>query len=222
MKCLSFLTAHAAACLALWLAPAPLHAQFVDEEKRFEVTPFAGYQWGGSFDTQGSGSLPAGKLQLKDSFAWGAVLSFLAYGNSAVELTYLRQDTDIEFDPDGSAGSTNLGGFAVNYVQLGVRQHLGRGGPVTPFVTVSLGVGIMDPKQDGLESATKFSWSLGGGAQYMFASGRAGIRSDIKLWETPVSSGTYSTWCDFYGCFTSEGTAWVTQGQVSGALVLAF
>jgi len=221
MKRPSVLTLPAAVALILWLAPAPLKAQFVDEEKRFEITPFAGYQWGGSFDTQGSGGFPAGTLRLKDSFAWGAVLSYLTFGNSAVEFTYLRQDTDIEFDPVGSGSVTNLGGFAVNYLQVGARQHFGDG-PLIPFATLSIGVGILDPKQDAIESATRFSWSVGGGAQYMFASGRAGIRGDLKFWATPVPSGVYGTWCDFYGCFVSEGTVWVTQGQLSGALVLAF
>ena len=46
----------------------------------------------------------------------------------------------------------------------------------------------------------------------MFKSGRVGIRTDIRLWVTPFPSGEYATWCDFYGCFVSEGTEWVTQG----------
>jgi hypothetical protein len=91
-----------------------------------------------------------------------------------------------------------------------------------PFASVSLGINILDPAAAGIGSATRFSWNFGGGAQYMFASGRAGLRTDLKFWMTPVPSGTYGTWCDFYGCFVAEGTAWVTQGQVSGGLVLAF
>jgi opacity protein-like surface antigen len=221
----SFLIVFAAASVTLGLAAAPVAAQLVEvsDQKRFEITPYAGYQWGGSFETQGGGSFPAGSLHLQPSFAWGAILSFLAYGNSAVELTYLRQDTDIEFDPAGSGGTTNLGGFAMNYIQIGGRQQFGRhDAPLKPFASASLGINILDPAAEGIESATRFSWSFGGGAQYMFASGRAGLRTDLKFWATPVPSGTYGTWCDFYGCFVTEGTAWVTQGQVSGGLVLAF
>jgi hypothetical protein len=219
----SFLIRFAGVGIALVLAAAPLEAQLMEAgtEKRFEIVPIAGYQWGGSFDTDLSSAFPAGTLRLKDSFAWGGILSFLAYGNSAVELSYLRQDTDVEFEPVGGA-TTNLGGFAMNYIQIGGRQHFGGNGPLSPFASVSLGVNILDPKQEGLESHTRFAWSFGGGAQYMFASGRAGLRTDIKFWATPVPSGDYGTWCDFYGCFVSEGTAWVTQGQLSGGLVLAF
>src|SRR3954469_17771791 len=150
----------------LWFAVPPVAAQLVEvSEKRYEITPFAGYQWGGSFDTQSGGSFPAGALRLKDSFAWGAILSFLAYGNSAVELSYLRQDTDIEFDPVGGGGATNLGGFAVNYIQVGGRQYFGRhDAPFKPFFSVALGVGIFDPAAEGIDAATRFSWNFGGGA----------------------------------------------------------
>jgi hypothetical protein len=178
--------------------------------------PYAGYQWGGSLDVEG------GDLKLKDSFAWGGVLSFLAQRGSAVELTYLRQDTDIEFDPSGGGAATNLGGFAVNYIQVGGRQEFGRGGALRPFITGSLGLGIFDPKEGGLDADTRFSWSVGAGAKYLFASGRAGIRSDLKLWVTPYPSGSYDVWCGIYACAVVEGTTWVTQGQISGGVFFAF
>jgi opacity protein-like surface antigen len=208
--------------LALWLAAAPVEAQLQEVSyKRFEITPFAGYQWGGSFDTQGSATVPAGTLRLKDSFAWGAILSVLASAGSAVELTYLRQDTDIEFD-SLVGGNRDLGGFAVNYIQIGGRQEFGRGGPLRPFINGSLGIGIFDPKEGDLGSSTRFSWSIGGGAKYMFASETAGIRTDIRLWGTPVPSGEIGVWCGFYACVAAEGTEWVTQGQLTGGIVLLF
>jgi hypothetical protein len=209
--------------LGLWLAAAPVQAQLMEvpEQKRFEVTPVAGYQWGGSFETNGGGGLPAGDLRLVDSFAWGAILSFLAQAGSAVELSYLRQDTDVEFDPAGTGGNTNLGGFSINYIQIGGRQEFGHAA-VHPFISGSLGIGILDPAAGDLNSSTRFSWSLGGGAKYTLASGRFGLRSDIKFWSTPVPSGEIGYWCGFYGCFASEGTDWITQGQVSGGLVFLF
>jgi hypothetical protein len=210
--------------LALWLAASPVAAQLTEvQQYRFEFTPYAGYQWGGSFETDAFSSVPAGELQLGDSFSWGGIFSFLVYGNSAVELTYLRQDTDISFRRN-TGGTTDEGGFAVNYIQIGGRQEFGLGGTsgIRPFIGGSLGIGIMDPKNENIGSDTRFSWSLGGGFIKMFSSQRVGIRTDIKLWITPVSSGDYAVWCDFYGCFAAEGTAWVTQGQASGGLVFRF
>jgi hypothetical protein len=211
----------AIAGLAFWLAASPAQAQLTEvSEKRFEITPYAGYNWGGAFSTSAGSAFPAGELRLKDNFSWGGIISFLYGYNGAVELTYLRQDTDIEFDPVGGTSKT-LGGFAVNYIQIGGRQGFGHSEKFHPFIDGSLGVGIFDPKAD-ISSATRFSWSLGTGAIYMFSSQRVGLRTDLKLWVTPVPSGTYGTWCDFYGCFVTEGTAWVTQGQITGGLVFAF
>jgi opacity protein-like surface antigen len=209
--------------LALGLAAAPAEAQLdVAEPKRFEITPVAGYQWGGSFDVGAGSGIPAGTMRLKGSFAWGAIVSFLASMGSAVELIYHRQDTDLEFDPVSSATNTNLGGFAVNYIQLGGRQQFGHSEKFHPFISGSLGVGILDPKAESLGSSTRFSWSLGGGINYMLSSGRVGLRSDIKWWNTPVPSGEIGVWCGFYACVAAEGTDWISQGQWSGGLVFTF
>ena len=216
--------------LALWFAAAPVEAQsptMYVAPKRFELTPIAGWQWGGSLSTSSGTSLfGAGDLRLKDSFAWGGVLSFLATGGSALELSYLQQATDLEFDPAAGGVTTPLGGIDVHYVQIGGRQEFGRGGPFRPFISGSLGIGIFDPQpidpNANLDSDTRFSWSVGGGAKYMFASGRAGLRTDLKLWVTPFPSGDYGVWCGYYSCTVAEGTEWVTQGQITGGLVLAF
>ncbi len=193
----------------------------VEHHNRFEVTPFGAYQWGGTYDTDVGNGFPAGELQLKDSFAWGAILSFLMEEAGSVDLTYLRQDTDIGFKPVN--GSRNdLGGFAINYIQIGGTGILSHRSQLKPFLTGSLGIGIFDPKTDGIGSDTRFSWSVGGGAKYMFKSNRVGLRFDARLWVTPFPSGDYGTWCDFYGCFVVEGTEWVTQGTLGGGLILAF
>jgi hypothetical protein len=208
--------------LALCLAAAPARAQLTEvSEKSFEIIPYGGYQWGGSFETDAGGTFPAGELRLTDGFSWGVILSKLVYGSGAVELTYLRQDTDIEFKT--LAGVTeNKGGFAVNYIQIGGRQEFGQPGGFRPFLGASLGIGIFDPKNDNIGSETRFSWSVGGGLVKMLSNQRTGIRIDGKLWMTPVPSGDYGTWCDFYGCFVTQGTAWVSQGQVTGGLIFAF
>jgi opacity protein-like surface antigen len=207
--------------VALGLRAQTAQAQLVEvHETRFEVTPFAGYQWGGSLSADLSG-FPAGDLELPGSFAWGGILSFKTSPASAVELTYLRQDTDLNFDPAG-AGATEKGlEFAVNYIQAGGIWEFGQN-QLRPFISAGLGIGIFDPKDERFGSDTRFSWTVGTGAKYMFKSGRVGVRTDLRLWVTPFPSGEYATWCDFYGCFVAEGTEWVTQGTASGGLVFAF
>ena len=97
----------------------------------------------------------------------------------------------------------------MNYLQIGGLYEFNYDRQFRPFINGSLGIGIFDPKTEGIGSETRFSWSVGTGAKYMFNSGRIGLRGDLRLWITPVPSGDYGTWCDFYGCFVVEGTAWV-------------
>jgi Outer membrane protein beta-barrel domain len=206
--------------VALGLRAPTVQAQLVEvQETRFEITPFAGYQWGGSLEADLSG-FPAGELQLPGSFAWGGIVSFRTSPASAVELTYLRQDTDINFDR-ATGATTTVDEFAVNYIQAGGIWEFGQN-QLRPFISGSLGIGIFDPKNENLGSDTRFSWTVGTGAKYMFKSGRVGVRADLRLWVTPFPSGEYATWCDFYGCFVAEGTEWVTQGTGSGGIVFAF
>src|SRR5512147_2714416 len=57
----------------------------------FEITPLAGYLWGGGFQTPQNGIYPAGKISIQPSFAWGGELGYTPNGNTWFELTYLHQ-----------------------------------------------------------------------------------------------------------------------------------
>lgn len=219
----SILPALAVGC-ALVLRPVTSEAQLppMTPVPRFEITPLAGYQWGGSFDTDQSGRIPAGELEEEGSFAWGVLLSFLTSEHTAVELMYLRQSTDIRFNPI-TQPIRELGGFANNYIQLGGRWEFPVQAAFRPFISASLGINILDPAADQVSTRTKFAWTLGGGARYMFGSTqRLGLRADARWLVTPVPSGDYGTWCDFYGCFVAQGTSWVSQGQAMAGVVIAF
>lgn len=188
---------------------------------RVEITPFGSYQWGGNFDTDAFAGIAGGNLAEQASFSWGVIMSFLASDYGALELYYLRQDTDLSFEPD-FARSVDVGGFANNYLQIGGRQELPTRSDVRPFLSASLGINILDPKADGIGSSTRFAWSLGGGMKFLPEGKRAGLRLDARWMTTPVPSGTYGTWCDVWGCYAVSGTSWLNQFQVGGGLIIAF
>ena len=186
---------------------------------RAQFTPFGGYNWGGTLQTDRQGSIPSGEVTLEDSFTWGGILSFVVQEGAAVELWYLRQDNQLLFQSQGGATQT-VGDFATNYIQLGGRWGLPLATAFQPFISASLGVAIFEPPRD-LDGSTRFSWSLGGGFLKM-VNPKFGLRTDIRWLATPVPSGEYATWCGFYGCYAAEGTEWISQGQVSGGLIIAF
>ena len=193
----------------------PLAAQI-----RAELTPFGGYNWGGSLDTDRQGTIPSGEVSLEDSFSWGGILSLIVQPGVAFEVWYLRQDNQLLFRQDGTGSDQDVGPFATNYIQFGGRWAIPMRAAIEPFFSASLGMAIFEPPRD-IDGSTRFSWSLGGGFRKMF-SPKMGIRTDIRWLATPVPSGDYSQWCGFYGCYVAEGTEWVSQGQVSGGLVIPF
>ena len=206
-----------AAALSL---PSATHAQS-RPTPRFELTPFGGYQWGGSFDTDASLNISAGELSEQSSFSWGTIASFTARPGSSVELLYLRQDTKVDFDPDREE-KREVGDFANNYILIGLRQDLNTPGALRPFFTTMLGMNVLDPDAGDAGTSTRFAWSLGGGARYMAANGRVGMRLDLRWLVTPVPSGDYGSWCSYWGCYAVEETAWLHQGQVGAGIILAF
>ena len=198
-----------------------LAAQYGSTWSRVELTPFGSYQWGGSISTDAFSTIPAGTISEQDSFSWGAILSFASSPNSAVEIMYLRQDTDVTFN-QALGGDRALGGFANNYIQFGGRADFTTGGAMIPFFSASIGMNILDPKAGDIGSTTRWAWTLGGGARWRPEGKRYGARLDARWLVTPVPSGTYGGWCDIWGCYAVEGTSWLGQGQVGAGLIIAF
>ena len=213
----------AATALLLLVAAPSAAAQVLNggAAPRGELTPFGGYQWGGSFDTDASSQIAAGKLEEQGAASWGAIFSYFVSSSSAFEVFYLRQDTNVQFDP--RQGETrNVGDFANNYIQVGGRRDFAGAGALVPFVSLSLGVNGLDPKASDIDSSWRFAWTLGGGARYMMPNQRVGLRLDVRWMVTPVPSGDYGSWCTVWGCYATEGTEWLNQGNASAGLMVAF
>ncbi len=187
----------------------------------FEVTPMVGYMWGGSLDTDAFATVPAGELRLGSSVGYGLELGYSPNGAGWVELTYMRQSTEVTFQPRGSSNETVLGDFATNYIHLGGRYEFGK--KVRPFVGAGAGIVVYDPKGD-YGTNTQFSMSVEGGVKAMFGKAqRIGVRGTVRGWFGWVPNGTYGAWCDYWGfCYVTEGTATVSQGEVSGGIVFQF
>lgn len=220
-----FVRSAAAAALVAAISAAPAHAQIPTSS--IEVTPLVAYVWGGGFPTNGIPNVPDGKLSLESGIGYGVEVGFTPNGNTWFELTYLRQSTDITFNPQGNstfcATRECTGGFATNYIHAGARWEFGPKN-LKPFVGGGMGITIFDPSADGWGSSTDFSLSAEGGVRYMFGKQqRFGLRGTFRGWFSFVPNGTYAGWCTIYGyCYAAEGSSTVTQGELSGGLVITF
>jgi hypothetical protein len=192
----------------------------------FEITPMVAYVFGGGFSTVESPDFPPGKLTLSGGIGYGIELGWTPNSRVWFEATYLRQSTDITFVPKaGFTAPLATSGFASNYIHGGARYEFGQQN-VHPFLGGGAGVTIFDPTKDGIGTSTNFSLSAEGGVRVMLGKGaqqRFGLRATFRGWFSFVPNGTYQAWCDYYyGCYATEGTSTVTQGEGSIGVVLTF
>ena len=155
----------------------------------------------------------------ESGLAWGVEAGFTPNGSSWFELTYLRQDSDINFVASGG-GCPALNpvnctsSLAVNYIHAGGRWEFGHKAKLHPFLGAGLGVTIFDIGTPGVGSNTDFSISGQAGVRYMFGKAqRVGLRGTFRGWWSFVPNGQAAAWCGWYGCFAQEASSTVAQGD---------
>ncbi len=147
---------------------------------RFEITPFAGYRLGGTFEDDETGE----ELELEDSGSFGISLNLQAEPNTQYELTYSHQSTDIDVT-DVLPGSPDLD-IDLDYLQIG-GTYLWDGDLARPFLVATVGIAHLDPDASDLDSETYFAFSIGGGWK-VFPTRRLGLRLEGRFYGTVLES----------------------------------
>jgi len=199
----------------LVLHAAPLAAQ--EETFKFELTPFAAYRMGGSFEERDSGA----RVELNDSNAQGITFNIKANPNGQYELLYSRQSTDARTE-----------GFLINdpTIDLDVETfHFGGtylfdGENTRPFLALTLGITQFDPGIADSGSESFFSASFGGGVQ-LNATKRLGIRLEARAFTTFVEDDS-NIFCASSGgagaCLIQVDARTLTQWEARAGLVFRF
>ena len=202
------------ALLAL-LTAAPALAQ--NGSFKYEVTPFASYRMGGSFDEQdGDGS-----IKLNDSSAAGFLLNISANPNGQYELMYARQSTDA--NTSGFFANDPTIDLDVEYLQFG-GTYLFDGDNLRPFIALTLGLTQFDPELAGTGSERFFSASFGGGLHFN-ARQRLGIRLEARVFTTFIEDDS-TIFCSSIdgagGCLVQVDGSLLSQWEARAGLVFRF
>lgn len=188
----------------------------VAQKERFEITPYYGHSFLGSFEID---DYEFGRLDLEidDATVDGIVIGFPIRRNLHLELFLNEQETGFGLDEGPFLGATHLGGIDVNYYQAGVSWTASMG-QVRPFASLGAGVTRLAPNSDFLpESESHFSVGFGGGVKIFFAD-HVGFRLDARLLVTDTSGE--DACC--HGCCYGAERDDLVQGLVSAGLVFAF
>ena len=158
------------------------HAQ--GNATRFELTPFGGYRFGGTFNVEDS----TDSYKLKDSVSFGLILNFPHRANTRWEFLYAKQSTEAELS--GAAPNDTPVDIDLEVFQLGgTYQFESRSDKVVPYLAATLGGTHASASSTGSGSDTFWSGSIGLGVM-ISPSSRLGLRLEARAYGTLVNSST--------------------------------
>lgn len=171
------------AALLLCLASPALAQQ---KTAAFELTPFAGYRFGGTFEVEDSPD----SYDLEDSASYGVILNFPHRANTRWEILYSRQSTEAEFS-DPASGNALLD-IDTQILQIGGTYEFeseGVGTAVQPYLAATIGGTHVKASANGSERDTFWSGSLGLGI-LVAPNSRVGLRLEARGHFTLTNSST--------------------------------
>jgi len=164
--------------VALLLAPSAAFAQ--SDVGKFELTPYGGYRFGGTFEDEETST----SVELDDHASMGLILNVRQSANTQWELLYSRQDSAA--DTTGIFGLSSSTDVEVQNLHLG-GTYQGEGQSVRPYLVATIGGTRFAPDTTGLDSDTFWSFTIGTGVQFR-PKDRLGIRLEARAWGTLIES----------------------------------
>ncbi len=164
-----------------------------------EITPYAGYRVGGSFEDNTTGS----NLDVKEGGSFGLILDLAEGEDAQYELLYGIQRTKVI--GGGTFGGKTLFDLDIHYLHIGgtylYPQEEDRPIKVRPYIAAGVGATHLVPRGEGMNRKTYFSLSLGGGLKIP-VSDRVGLRFEGRGFLTilPDSSEIFCTSSDGAAC----------------------
>ena len=150
-----------------------------------ELSIFAGYRDGGEVRVFATNET----FNFDGSETFGIHFDYeVGIGDSFVEFLWSRQQTQVQ----GNVASNQFD-VDIDYFHLGLMSNLNDDDRVLPYAGGGLGVTYFDPKERGLSSDARFSFSGAAGVRFRFGD-HVGIRLEARLFGTFVNSSS-ALWC---------------------------
>lgn len=189
--------------------------------QNFEVTPMAGYRFGGtlySFRATSAGVTGAA-LEVADGATFGVHLGY-KFGDFEFEALYARQASQLE-TPGLFTGAPVMD-LDLETWQGGGNYLFGtRDDKVVPFIGFGLGLTRLLPKNQGLTDETRFSASFAGGARFWLGK-HVGIRVEGRYWLTVFDENSDGPCGPGAGCGGHGDSRDLSQGEGRAGLILRF
>jgi hypothetical protein len=203
------------------LLAATLPAAAQDRSGTFEISPFAGGNFGGSVRTYVYPYTYTSKLDVGDAGAYGVRFGYNFSNRAGLEFAWSHAQNGLNNGSSGAfAPSTRVGNFDTDAFEVNGVFAFTRG-KVVPYFTVGGGVNSMKLTLNGYSPSTetKFVGNLGFGVKFWITP-QFGIRLEGRARSTYLGSN-YD--CGDRYCYGSYyDSTWYTSGEATGGLSFAF
>ncbi|MEP0710901.1 outer membrane beta-barrel protein [Algoriphagus sp.] len=163
--------------------------------QEIRINTYAGYIFKDKVDSYySSSSYYNGQIQ--DGLRWGGGIEYHIPNRGAIELQYLRQDTNAPtvYQDGGIFGgvvqNTDFD-LAINWLMLNGTRYFPVSEVVEPFAGAGIGMGIFNvgnPDNGRENSATKFAWNIRGGSNF-WVSPNVALRVQASLYSATQAIG---------------------------------
>jgi hypothetical protein len=167
--------------LLFTLLTVPLLAQA--QQAAVEITPFAGYRFGGTFETEDE----TARYEMEDSASFGLIVNLPHKINTQWEILYSQQGS-AEALYEGDPGPDPLVDVDIHVLQIG-GTYLFEGEKAIPYLAATIGGTHIRTSSGESRDDTFFSGSIGIGMKFLPTS-RVGIRVEARAYGTLVSSNS--------------------------------
>ena len=194
-------------------------------EGTVEISPFAGYLFGGEF-ARGTTSAFDFTVETDDDATYGLRLGYNITENFELEAQWSRTETEFVTDDDELFGDdgNELGNLDIDYFLGYMTFNFGHRRAV-PYVTVGAGAARLDPDIpfSNARRDTRFTGSLGVGVK-VFVNPHFGFRFDGRGYATSLGDrDRRDRFCNDDDFFDDcDDREWLTNGEISGGLIFAF
>jgi len=200
------------------IAIAPARGQWRDVTK-WEVSPFVGYETGGSYPV--TNSFVFDRLRVDGGRSYGTFIDYSLTENSQAEFMWSRNNTS--FSARDAATRTYSKAFNSDFDQysfgfLYMLKNSER--KLRPFIAGGIGFSH-ESNSGGNPNRTLLAFNMGGGAKYE-VSRHFALRGDLR-WLPSRANKTPTVQCDIFGnCFQQNVSNYLQRVNFTGGFAFRF
>lgn len=186
---------------------------------KWEITPFVGFENGGSYPVQNTSSVD--KFRVNNSLSFGTFIDRGLTDNFQFEFMWNSNRTQVAEHDVISGQYINAYNSNIDQFHFGI-LYMFRSSEkkLRPYVAAGLGLSHFDNSGEN-PNYFGFSYGVGGGVKY-YLTNHLGVRADARFVPTYENSSPAQE-CDSFGdCFNVNQRNFLNRGNFTGGVIIRF